>query len=193
LILLHMGLHRGWWHNFSETPLFNQDRQMEIELEAEDVVVGELAAMAADARVQREDAEAPLPRTVKESNEALEGMRTTASGNLHFSALFLCRSRERRLWKAAVGLSEPFRVRHGKDIVMSSTKEGQKQLYSRWATDGNAPLVSEIIGMLSSNQFAFDIGFNMHGGDRYSKQENAFLLKYVLQFTCHLSYARLLS
>lgn len=119
LVLLHMGLETGWWKHISETPLFNKEACIELLADTPDAT-GELPSD--DGGTARFDPDAPLPKTMQESNEELERKRKSANGNLHFAALFLSRSRENRLWRASVALAEPFSEQHGREVVMSTTK-----------------------------------------------------------------------
>ena len=111
MVLLHMGLELGWWNHISETPLCSKEEKIELLGEAGQQDAEDLPRkpMEGSAGVGEK-----LPRTVKESNMELEKKRRSANGNLHFAALFLSRSRETRLWQAALWFCEPFRVRHAR-------------------------------------------------------------------------------
>ena len=190
LALLHMGLELGWWHHISETPLHTREQKVELLADPDDSD-GELQQEEVAARPVAQCEE--LPRTVKESNAELEKKRRSAHGNLHFTALFLSRSRETRLWQAAVRFCELFRTRHGKDIVMSCTKGGLSELHQTWAWQGQEPCCQEMLENLASQGFAESMQLSGAAAEQHTEAENKFVLKYLLKFICSLLFGRLLT
>ena len=191
LVLLHLGVRRGFWPCMQQSPLFNTNAARAQNAAA--AGEGEAAAMAA-AVAASHVASQNKKETVAGASRRVEQLRKESANKLDLVTRILSNHRNFSIMEASLHVVQPVRISFGQWREQLHTQQGCLYVHSSWALDwAQSVSCHEAFQRLRGGQGWLKLGFapSRRAADESTREKDGAVAKHMLRFAISLNGFRL--
>ena len=185
VVLIHVGVRRGFWKTLDESPLFASD-EPKVNCQAERVPA--VAAAAEASRVASQSKK----ETVASSNRQLQNLQKDSQNKLDFVAKILSNEKNFFIQEGSLHIVEPTRLSFGKWRKMQRTKKGTFEVHTQWALEFEQSWYCSLtFQQLRGGEGFQRLGFSSIAGDAASEEMDIVVARHMYRFASALCGYRL--